>query len=471
MKKAIYLILIIPNIFLAQNKLESKLLSSGAYSKMISEELNYLILGETSPQQGFGFTLNEDTSNLKISGLLSEWDKSLITAEADLSVSEGIYFFDEEGGSKQSKISVNFFQNLWINSVYIDNNEESYTAKLLMIQELLKEKAGKYNELLKILETKSLPVNTKEKDNAKEELIDFFKKFQLTYDSSKSYGFDLKDYKRKSTEKVWVNNKYINVQTDYKLSKVYEGYREIVANIKNKLEDEIYDLERRLVKSHWTSHKLLFLGVKGFYQRESFRRFTYDPILTFTNMFSDERGDVFGGEVSLNFNYNMETRNRWWQINNFFGRVTGKLRRASNISTFKNKALAANSSLGNDVNGLPISSTNSDNAFIGENLYEYGFGTSIDVDLYAFPCENIPLGVFLEFSHEYISFDEDKGVDNIQLTPLRLGLLYNLKNKEKDKPIVSISLFMDRTDLSLSPNGNDNDLRFGLGVGIPVNFR
>ena len=107
----------------------------------------------------------------------------------------------------------------------------------------------------------------------------------------------------------------------------------------------------------------------------------------------------------------------------------------------------------------------------GGNIYEYGLGASVNIDLYLFPSEDVPLGVFLEFAHEYIDFKDDKDIDDIQLTPLRLGLLYNLKNKEEDKPIVTVSLFMDRTDLSLSPNGSDNDLRFGLGVGIPINFR
>lgn len=472
MKKTIIILLtLFINTVTAQEELDSTLLSTGAYTKMISEELNYLILGETSPQQGFGFTLNDDKSNLKISGLLTEWNKSLLTTEADLTASDGIYFFDENGGSKQSKISINYFHNIINRSVYIDDHDESYTMKLLLIQEVLKENAGKYNELLRILTSYNLPIDEKHRNSAKSELVKVFKKFKLNYDSKNSYNFNLKDYKRKSTEKVWVKNKFVDKQTDYNLSKVYEEYRKAVYHINNKLEDEIYEIERRVVKNHWTSHKLFFIGAKGFYQRESFRRFTYDSALEFSKMFSNEKGDVFGGEMSLNFNYNMETRNRWWQPNNLFIRVNGKFRRASNISRFKNNSINTNSFIGNDVNGTPINSSGTDNAYIGDSLYEYGFGTSIGIDLYVFPSKKIPLGLFLELSHEYISFDKDKEIDDIQLSPLRTGILYNLKNKEKDKPIVTISLFMDRTDLSLSPNGNDNDLKFGVGVGIPVNFR
>ncbi|PZW39033.1 hypothetical protein LX95_02173 [Mesonia algae] len=54
---------------------------------------------------------------------------------------------------------------------------------------------------------------------------------------------------------------------------------------------------------------------------------------------------------------------------------------------------------------------------------------------------------------------------------MRLGILFNLKNKEKDKPLVTIQTFLDRADLSLSPNGKDNDLRFGLGIGLPINLK
>jgi hypothetical protein len=81
------------------------------------------------------------------------------------------------------------------------------------------------------------------------------------------------------------------------------------------------------------------------------------------------------------------------------------------------------------------------------------------------------LGIFAEFSHRYVDFGDDSLAENLQITPLRLGLLLNLKNKEKDKPMFTLSLFMDRTDLSKTPNEPDDDMRIGLGLGIPINFK
>jgi len=47
---------------------------------------------------------------------------------------------------------------------------------------------------------------------------------------------------------------------------------------------------------------------------------------------------------------------------------------------------------------------------------------------------------------------------------MRLGDLFSLKNKENKKPLVTIQIFLDRTDLNLDSSGSDNDLGFGLGV-------
>ena len=114
--------------------------------------------------------------------------------------------------------------------------------------------------------------------------------------------------------------------------------------------------------------------------------------------------------------------------------------------------------------------TKDDAAFIGDSRYEYGTSNSVKLETYYYPF-NIPIGLFGILSYEYINFSRLKDVQDKELSPMRLGVLFNLKNKEKDKPLVTIQAFLDRTDLSLSPNGRDNDLRFGLGVGLPINIR
>lgn len=42
--------------------------SDKAFSEKVSTDYNFLILGENSPQQGISATLNDDQTNIKISG-------------------------------------------------------------------------------------------------------------------------------------------------------------------------------------------------------------------------------------------------------------------------------------------------------------------------------------------------------------------------------------------------------------------
>jgi hypothetical protein len=102
-----------------------------------------------------------------------------------------------------------------------------------------------------------------------------------------------------------------NFDSEHNLAKVYQDYREVVSLINNKIDDEISKIEIKTVAKQWTSHKIAYWGLNGFYERESFDRFNYDVTKTFSKMFTNEKGDLMGTELSFNFAYLMGTRNRW----------------------------------------------------------------------------------------------------------------------------------------------------------------
>lgn len=469
----------------AQNSDNFRLLSPKAYSSLLKEELNYLILGENSPQQGFGATLNNEKTELKLNGVLTDWNKSILTVEANFSATDGVYFFNNnEKSGKSSKIAFNYFKQIssLTRSVYIDKAEEVKTTKSLLVQQLLFDYAGKFNSLLNILEDKkvaddktsiSLPINTELRDKAIEKIKELFNDYilNLNFDSNNTYSFDLKEYTKIQKNRLNVNGSVYDFDTKYNLAKVYKDYREAVSFINNKLENEISKLEIKTVAKQWTSHKITYWGLNGFYERENFDRFSYDATKTFSKMFSNEKGDLFGGELSLNFAYLMGTRNSKWQMDKFFVTASVGLNRSSNFSSFKNSTLSNITGIGNDVNNTSINTIGNKSAFTGSTIYDYGFGSEISLNFYLFPREEVPLGIFAEFSHRYVDFGDDSLAENLQITPLRLGLLLNLKNKEKDKPIFTLSFFVDRTDLSKTPNDPDEDMRIGLGLGIPINFK
>lgn len=477
------------------NERDGRLITDGAYTKKIGDELSYLLLGESSPQQGLGFTLNEDGSNLKLNGLLKRTNEVIWTLEGDFSSTNGVYFFDEENGGRKAEIGLNVFWNIkelkpFTGSTYMPDEEEVFNAKNLKIERILKEYAGKFNSLYNVLNEEypevvnnkikpdssiKLPTNKENYNKVIEILGTLFEKYNIgDYDVDEVYNFDLTSYQTKNQkfQKVYIlDEQDATIAISYKLDKVYEEYVKASEHIRTKLEDELYGIEDKITDNQWSKHEMFFVGLNLSYERESFKRFTFDENLAFEKMFNDERGNRLGAEISLNWLYDAKNNYSFHKPNNLFVKGTFGIRRASNFSTFSNTTLSSESVIGEDINGMEITRSSTDSAFIGADSYETGTGTSISLDVYYFPYKEIALGAFVEVKHEYIDFKDDTGVSDIQLSPLRAGLLYNFKNTEKDKPIVTLSLFMDRTDLSKDPNGDDNDLRFGIGIGLPINLK
>ncbi|TXK80163.1 hypothetical protein [Mesonia sp. K4-1] len=465
-----------------------QLVSAAAYNKMISQNFSYLLLSENSPQQGISATLNDKGSNLKINGLLYNGASGVLTMEADLTSTNGVYFFDEEEGGQQAKISFNYYRSLLFLSGYTKPDYLKNTTHRLAILEAIleaKNKHDKYYELLTDPKITSTNFSGLERDIDTSHIQIYEKLKAITalyindqeakgFDALPSREVDTKELKLTKTETISleeVAKTHTITSTQFNIGKLLSVYKANETYILNKLEEELIDLELKAAESQWNSKHNTFFGVTPFYKRESFRSFSLDPSQSFSNMFSDTKGDLYGITFSLNYNYERKKKYGFkFFPHRFFIKASTSAGRASNISSFSNSTLNFTQSLGTDVNGNPIIFTKDDAAFIGDASYEYGTSNSVKLETYYYPF-NIPVGLFGIISYEYINFSRQKNVKDKELSPMRLGVLFNLKNKEKDKPLVTIQTFLDRTDLSLSPNGRDNDLRFGLGVGLPINLK
>lgn len=481
------------------------LVSPEAYSKKISEDFNYLLLGENSPQQGISATLNDKKSNIKINGLLYSGNKGVISIEADLAASNGIYFFDQENGSEQGKITFNYYKPLRRWSEFYSINDFTKANIKLQTLDLITEAKSDYEGLRKLVEEilgnemkedKVAVIEKLKKLSEKyinpDDAIGFHKLENREFDKSSYYikssvaviESETKKVEitgneaKKVTPLIIINNgmdskKHLEIHNkdNKKITKILKDYAAKKKYILKKLEDSINKLELESVKSQWAGNHIIFLGISPNYERQSFKRFSYDNSQSFSDMFTTERGNVYG--VTLSLNYSLEsgegTRNIY-KPESLFLRLSSSLKRASNISNFKNSTLDISTPLGNDVNGNPIQFTNTDQAFIGDSVYEFGFGSAFTFEAYYYPFP-IPMGLFGRVGYENVKFNKGSLLDNIEKYPMRLGLLFSIKNKEKNKPVVTIQTFLDRTDLNLSPNGDDKDLRFGLGIGLPINIK
>ena len=478
-----------PNLF-TQVVFEEKdaLISKTAFSKKVTTQFNYLILGENSPQQGISATLNEKKSNLKINGLLYSGISGIYTIEADLAASNGIYFFDQENGSEQGKITLNYYNRLWSSSSFKKLKSRDRAHINLQIEDLIAKSKTNFDSLyhrFKSIKFNDNP-NTKKDQDSIFKLQDSIKIYEslkcisyryinhdqnLGYDKLKTKDFNGKTYDGKNnviTKKI----RHVGVYNpnNYNFLKLIKDYEDARDFILYKLEDSINSIEFQKTEKQWTWEKTLFLGISPFFERQSFKRFAYDNTQTFSEMFALERGNIYGTTISLNFALNKGKGNKSrFKPQTIFTRLSLSLNRASNISNFRNTTLEITGPIGNDVNGNPIVFSNNDNAFVGDSVYEFGFGRRLVWDGYIYPFE-APIGLFGSIGYEKISFNRGSSIEDKELYPMRVGLLFSLVNKDSKKPNITVQAFIDRTDLNLNPNGEDNDLRFGLGIGLPVNF-
>ena len=459
-----------------------------AFNKLVSQNFSYLLLSENSPQQGISATLNDKGSNLKINGLLYSGALGIFTMEADLGSTNGVYFFDQEKGGSQAKISFNFYRSLLSLSKYNSADALNTTTNRLALVELIIDAKSKYDTYYKLLSDQNV-LNTDYSQlktaliASRSEVIQKLQELSARY-INEEQPVDLTTLPTRSIDtKSMILPKsealafeadsitYTLKATGYNLSELLSAFRASEHYILEQLEDDLIDLELKNAESQWGAMHNTFFSLTGFYERESFRRFTLNRTQSFSDMFDDTKGDLFGLTASINYNYERKKEcGSCIRPYRFFIKGAATVGRASNRSSFANSTLNFTDALGTDVNGNPIVFTKEDAAFIGDTSYEYAPNATFQIEAYYYPFK-LPVGFFGRLGYSYVNFGRLKNIKDIELTPMRLGLLFNLKNKEENKPIVTVQTFLDRTDLSLSPNGRDNDLRFGLGVGLPINIR
>lgn len=464
---------------------DKRLISSKSFTRKIAQDFSYLILGEDSPQQGVSATLNEKGSSIKLNGILHRSSYNIFTLEADLTSTNGVYFFDQEKGGEQAKISLNYFRNLYSSSKYFGPSTNSKQILQDSILTTIEKAYSDYYNLYDLLKSvainkplvdQSLPFGNAEDTLQQHQVNNSLIKIVATYINNQEDKAFNRLRKLPFESKAYLSSKPNQGKTPvYNINKIRAALLRQKNYITKKLDKKLSDIELRHAEEQWTRNVIVVGGVSPFYQRETFRRFTLDPTTTFKKMFRNEKGDIFGGNAFLSYNYQLEDSYKptsWNKLipKQIFVRATATFARSSNFSSFRNSTLESTQQLGNDSAGNPIIFTSSDAAFIGDNTYEYGNSIAFSGEVFYYPIK-IPLGLFGKISYEYINFSSDKDIKDKELAPLRVGVVYNITNKNKGKPLVVIQAFFDRTDLSLSPNGTDNDLRFGFGVGLPINIK
>ena len=469
------------------------------YNKIIGESFSYLLLGENSPTTGISTTLKEDGTNIKISGNLMAKKWGILSVEADLSADNGIYFIDQEEGSEQGKFTLNFNTRIGYKiSSYSEKNQRNIISKNLKILDKITRAKSKYLGLKAILNSmkeqdrslKSLmhsiqdnndnqENSQKRDDNKYEEKLKELVKYYIndegsTYNQVLKSLFDESEYKLKEKHKgyntVYLRNTELTIPKDYDYVKVLEDFNEVCNYIEKDLEEDIAQIETENIGPRMAATHIWFLGISPYYERETATSFELDGTKKFSDMLTDNKGDLYGLKVSINYSMqkNKGSKN-WIKPELFFGRISLSTGRTSNISSLRNKNLTLSSSLGSDIDGDTIYYSNVRKAYIGDKPYEYGSSYKLGMEAYCYPVRPIKwFGLFIRTGYEHIDFSsmEDK-----KLTPFRTGALFNIKNSDAKKPSLIIQAFLDWRDINLDTGEESEDPRFGIGIGMPINIK
>lgn len=487
---------------------DNGLISNTAFSKVVSQDLDYLIFNNLSPKEGVSATVKADGTQIILNGKLYSGNKGTLTIGANLASTKGIYFFDEDTGGDDATITLNLFKPYHKRYFYQNNSDFGQTNLKVNAVKLISDAKAKLDyimprlfELVNIQEnTNTAPVRSQNKffdfpndaENGKnykettayKKLDCELRKLTKTYINSqdvKVYDnlpvgfFDSKDFEKKPNSRTAskiisesdVNDNPTIFSYTNDLQELLKQYQELYTYILNgELEKRVVTQEIKDAQEFWSSKHLLFYSVHPFYKRESLSIFNRS-----NNVIDSIDGDIYG--ITFNwFNYsyqNLQKNGSRYYPKKVFFRTGVTASRTSNRSQFKESNVVITEDLGIDPNGNPITSTSNTSAFTGENQYQYGNSLGLTAELIIYPFK-LPVGFFSSIGYSKTVFPGATGISSIELSPMRLGTLLNFKKKDSEKDVVVVQLFLDRSDLSLSPNGVDNDLRFGLGIGVPLSF-
>jgi len=470
----------------------NKLVSSYSFNKLVFEDVSYLLLGGSAPSEGLEATFDESKSNIALSGIVTSNDWFILSVKGDLSATdEGIYFIDEQNGSKKAKIALNFYRPFWGRRSYdspttsVASQRAFYTiekAKQYKIAALLKD----YYYTTYLLEDAGIPVKlilNDELDQFCDDLLNNHKylldRTQINRDSilsDTSYILTkkLKGGPKSNAFKVAIKAEDSTIDVPeaiyegvtYDLDKVIALYDKTVAAM-DSISEKLVLEEHKIAQPYWNSKRLFYAGASPYYARETIKNlYKSNNTLDFAGQFTDTPGDLFGIELQGGLFY--QSKKGFLLPRIFFTRLTVNLGRGSNVGEFENRTYNFPAIILDTISSGVVSTPQSKEGNYNKkgNEYNFGFLSELGLEAYYFPFERY--GIFGQVGYSNINFDHGKGED-VELYSMRLGLLMNLKAKEKN--FATLQLFADRSDLSKSPNGNDDNLLFGFKVGVPFNFK
>ena len=519
MKKVTTLFIILFSSFiLAQEEIvnSKELVPNSTFDKLIMQDLNFLVNGDNTPSQGLAIEIKDNEKTLSLKGLLKQKEKCVITLDGTFAVDDGVYFFDEKGGSKTSDFTVNFFIATGGSRWYDLAKNSTKTQRTLLHNKINKEYilntyAIRLRQLQGIMEHTQLPVEDLSKTINKEKYKTLWKDYPLIKKfinegrvevtkkllethklidndaivlKERTYSIlNIEEKKEKNNRKKTydtiikpdpfkINNtnaagdSVVSVINIPKLLRDYDTTLEALDSMAIKIETA----EITQASKVWNAKSIWYMNVSPFYKRENKDVLIYDTSIEDYDTFKDDiTGDLFGGSLGINY------YKQWKKSSFIYGSGQVKMARASNFSNFDNKRTLSftDDALGGEDSGIYV--VQEDVLYINSNLeekYAYGFLNELKGELY-FTYEGI--GLFTQVGYLNKSFKKEKGIDRIEMYPFRIGALINIKNKDKTKNLTTLQLFADRSDLSIDPTPSDpdkaGDWRVGFKLGLPISLK
>ena len=461
-----------------------------AFRQLLFNDLNFLILGDESPQKGISYEYAKDKSSLKLSGYLGKISQSFLTVDGDFKTDEGLFFFnDGDLGGTQAKVTLNFF---FLSDLFFNNNRR-FPELINKNNELSEKRAGasiltdytkidfvidlyvKYEALFNLLEKTNYPYKETYKKKVKKLKS---KLVELGIDPTTiKHSYDTKDYVNKEEYQTQIRSNFEDnsdednpqqdkidfVSNQLDISKIVSEVKDVESKI-DSIDHKLIKLELDINKDVWNSKHLFYFGVSPYYERQS-KEFFNSKLEndTLTYAFDNLKRDVYG--VNLNYNYFRQSKSNYFSRSYF--RANIEFARSSNYSDLTLSTIRKEDPLGTGENQEALYKIKDKKAYTGDMPFEYSFKAGLSIDAYVWLKEDF--GVFGNIGYNKFNFDTNT-LDK-ETVPLRAGLMLDINRADKKGKIAVIQAFIDRRDITVAPDGENEELRFGFKIGIPINVK
>lgn len=480
-------------------------LNETAFNKSIMQDINFMVLGNNNPKQGFAYEYDEKRTELSISGALQSTKSYIATIDGSFSVDDGVFIFDNKDGSKRGNVSLNLFVPAWFGNgksfpAVKGNKDSSKTNRARYInykieRELPEKVLDTFRTLDAIMKVLGLPRSgiDKTKDNrwlegriaTQRNLVLNKKLFDTLHlkevDKITLYKVLLKYYKnpdpkvtnydslvdklRKDQQSKMLtldgtinsikenDTLYYNIPKSLDIDKLYKDYDKIVERATN-IDKEISDTQIKNFKDLWILEYNTYFGFSTYYERESLETYNDDALITeFSKRFTETKGDLYGAKLS--FNNVVRHKNGVFMM----FRILATFGRASNFKDFEKKEYVY-TSLPVPIGSGVIVEEQKKTGYYTENAvpYSYGFLQKYSTELY---ISSKAVGIYGKFG-----YSKNKALVNKETLPFETGVMINVQSDKKS--VVSILLFVSRDDLKEHP---DEDTNFGFKIGLPINIK